>query len=112
MSNTYTLNILQMTVAPTHDGLSNVVVNAVWQYCASDGVFLAKGPISLSEFAYAPGSPFTPYSQLTQEQVADWVLSSWTPSQTSLYQKQLADNIAAQKLAQYATVPLPWKQQG
>lgn len=108
MAITYTLTPLSMSVAPTQSGQQNVVVNVLWEYTATDGVYVANSGPGNTFFTYSSKSSFTPYNQLTQAQVAGWVTSSWTPAQTALYQKQLADNLATQQAAQYATPPLPW----
>jgi len=51
---------------------------------------------------YTEGSPFTPYADLTQEQVSGWVLGAWTADQTASYQSQLDSQLAV------TSPPLPW----
>lgn len=108
MAITYTLTPLSMAVIPQHDGEENVVVQIAWKYAATDGVYVAENALGFTTCSYAPGSPFTPYSDLTEAQVAGWVLSSWTPEQTAEYQAQLADMLAEQKAAAFSRPPLPW----
>ena len=108
MAITYTLTPLSMTVAPQLDGEENVVVQIAWKYTATDGVYVAENALGFTPCSYTPGGQFTPYQNLTQAQVADWVLSSWTPEQTAHYQAQLAERIAQQKAAAYNMPPLPW----
>lgn len=98
---TYTLNVTQMDVAPQAEGQTDVVINVHWAYVGTDGTnsgsFGGTTPVS-----YQQGSPFTPYGDLTQEQVAGWVLDAWTADQTTTYQTAINDQIAVQ------TPPLPW----
>lgn len=105
---TYKLTPLSMTVAPQYEGETDVVVSIAWKYSAVDGVYTAENSLGFTSCSFAPGTPFTPYADLTEEQVAGWVLSSWTPEQTAQYQEQLAGMIAAQKAAAYSYPRLPW----
>jgi hypothetical protein len=105
---TYTLTPTSMVVAANQSGQQNVVINVMWEYTATDGIYIANSGPGNTQVTYTSGNPFTPYANLTEAQVAGWVLGAWTPDQTASYQKQLSDSIAAQQAAQYATPPLPW----
>lgn len=105
---TYKLTPLSMTVASQYEGETDVVVSIAWKYAAVDGVYAAENSLGFTSCSFTPGNPFTPYADLTEEQVVGWVLSSWTPEQTAQYQAQLADMIAAQKAAPYSNPLLPW----
>ena len=107
MAATYTLTPVSMVVASDQSGQQNVVVKVLWTYTAADGLYTAT-TTGFTYVSYNPDNPFTPYANLTEAQVAGWVLSAWTPDQTAAIQKPLSDSIAAQQAAQYATPPLPW----
>ena len=63
-------SVTEMLVKPVEDGKPDVVVTVKFSCTASaDGKTAAyNGSIGFD----APGDPFTPYSQLTQEQVLNW----------------------------------------
>jgi hypothetical protein len=108
MSITYTLKPTSMVVAANENGQQNVAVKVYWSYTATDGIYTAINPRGYTFLTYVPGNSFIPYSNLTEEQVINWILASWTPEQTQANQQQLADNIAAQKEAKYSIPSLPW----
>lgn len=109
MANTYTLTPTQLYVAPQAEGQTTVVVRVAWEYSATDGTYVAtmKCPVP-TVVTYTAGSPFTPYDQLTKEQVASWVLASWSFQELVANQRMLDDNIAAQKASAVVAPPVPW----
>jgi hypothetical protein len=73
MAISYTWDITNMRKAPTLEGMNNVIVHVRWTKTGTDengttGVFQGATPLSLP----ASGS-FTPYEELTKEQVLGWV---------------------------------------
>ena len=101
MANIYTLKVTEMVCAPQASGETDVVINVGWAYLGTDGTNTGSfgGTTALT---YTEGSPFTPYADLTQEQVSGWVLSAWTADQTASYQSQLDSQLAV------TSPPLPW----
>jgi len=63
-----------MNVKPVEGSLTNVVVTAGWRCVAADQdkSVDAYGSCSFS----APGTPFTPYANLTENQVLGWCWDS------------------------------------
>lgn len=108
MTISYSLIPTAMTVAARQGGETNVVIRVDWQYVATDGIYKAINPAGFTNLTYVSGAEFTPYDQLTQAEVAEWVLGSWSPEQLAANQKPLADSIAAQKAAPYSSPKLPW----
>ena len=90
------------------DGQSDVVFQVNWQCQAQDGQYSAVSVGSVP-VAYTAGSPFTPYDQLTQEQVWGWI-------NPSIDRPEIEANLAAmideQMNPPVVTPPLPWAQQG
>lgn len=101
MAFTYTLNVTQMEVAPQAEGQTDVVVNVGWAYVGTDGTNSAAFG-GTTAVTYTQGNPFTPYNQLTEDQVAGWVLAAWSADQTQAQQTIIANQLAL------ATPPLPW----
>lgn len=102
MTITYSLNPTQIDNVKNLNGLSDVVVKVHWAYVGTtdDNRTAAYG--GSTELTYVQGENFTPYDQLTKEQVADWVLSSWTQEQTDSYKSLIESQLAVK------TDPLPW----
>jgi hypothetical protein len=72
MAITYTWEITNMRKASQLDGLENVLVHVRWKKIGTDengttGEFQGATPLS------APSGDFTPYEELTKEQVLGWV---------------------------------------
>jgi len=69
---TYTWSILAMSVMPVLEGQTDVVVSAQWNILGEDqgaSYNLAGG----QNFTLEQGEGFTPYNELTEAQVIDWV---------------------------------------
>lgn len=60
------------------------------------------------DVAYVPGSPYTPYNQLTLEQVNGWVTSALGPEGVAKAEADCDAQIEAQKVLGPVTPPLPW----
>ncbi len=107
MPNTYAWVIEQLDCYPELDGHTDVVFTAHWRLNGTDGTYngTVYGSVGLS---FQPGEPFTPYADLTQDQVVGWVQAALGPEQV----QSLTDNVAAQIAAQVnppvVTPPLPW----
>lgn len=72
MAITYTWDITNIRKAPQLEGKDNVVVHVRWTKTGTDengttGQFQGATPLA------APTGDFTPYEQLTKEQVLGWV---------------------------------------
>lgn len=109
MSATFNWTIANMQIVPQLDGQTDVVVQAVW-VCAGVQVANGKTYTNSSEgngaFA-APqqGQPFTPYDQLTQDQVLGWVWQTISQEKIeSGVQGQLNNQISPPTM----NAPLPW----
>lgn len=103
---TYTLTPTTLVNYPQHEGETDVVFRVVWAYSGVDGDYSASFS-GQTDLTYS-GGPFTPYADLTEEQVVGWVLGAWTPEQTADYQAQLDAQIEAQRNPPTQVLPLPW----
>jgi len=122
MAITYKWSIPKMTVNPSVDGKTDVVIYADWMCVGTDDVnnltASAAGTVKLGE----PANPFTAYSQLTEAQVLDWcyapisyeinhINGTTTTITTNLQpdtEAQVAGQLARQLAAIAANPPLPW----
>lgn len=107
MTITNTWAIVQMDALPTADGHTDVVNNAHWTLTATDGTH--TGYVYGSQSLPAPTGPdFTPYNQLTQDQVIGWVKEALGAEQVASYEANVAAQIEAQINPPVITPPLPW----
>lgn len=93
----YTLKIQQIDCIPELDGKADVVSRVHWAYTAKDGDRTAScgGAVNIP----LEDGDFTPYSNLTEQQVIQWVLDSLPLDRI---QQSLFDQIQVQ------SKPLPW----
>ena len=107
MSVTNTWVIEQMDCYPQSEGQTDVVFTIHWRVNAADGVYTATnyGTVGVT---YVAGSSYTPYAQLTQQQVVGWVQTAMGPEQVASIESSLSTNIADQVNPPVVTPPLPW----
>jgi hypothetical protein len=104
----YQWNILSMSCKPLEDGQQNVVIYALWQCIGiaqngQDQVSAAMG--GNTQFTYTQDEPFTPYDQLTQQQVLGWV---WQQVNQADVEAEVTGKITVQIAPPVVTPPLPW----
>jgi hypothetical protein len=102
---TNTWVIEQMDCYPEIDGKSDVVFTVHWRCNATDGTFDATqyGAVNVT---YEAGSPYTPYADLTQDQVLGWIWGSGVDKDAT--QAALDKSIENQVNPPVVTPPLPW----
>lgn len=105
---TYKLTPTTLVNYPQAEGQTDVVFRIVWNYSGSDGDITASF-CGQTDVTYTSGSPYTPYADLTEEQVIGWVLGSWSPEETASNQDQIEQQINNQKNPPTQVLPLPWK---
>lgn len=106
----YSYKIKELEMAPSLDGLSQVVTRVRFTYSGIDqesgysGSFQGATPIP----APSTGS-FTPLNELTEAEVIEWVKISHP---TEHMQQQVLKEIARQIAPKYEPIPLPWDPSG
>lgn len=107
MSITNTWAVVQMDAYPEADGETDVVFNVHWTLTGTDGEY--TGSVYGSQAVTLDGSaPFTPYADLTEEQVIGWVQDALGEEQVAAYEANVATQIADQINPPVVTPPLPW----
>jgi ABC-type Fe3+ transport system permease subunit len=105
MSNTYTWLVESIDCYPQAEGQTDVAFNVHWRANSTDGTHNAT-IYSTCGVTYVAGSPFTPFAQLTQQQVLEWIWASavdQTATQTAL------DTMIANQINPPVVTPkLPW----
>jgi hypothetical protein len=103
---TFQWTIVSMPAYSMIDGQSDVVFQVNWSCQAMDGKMalnaVANGSVPVS---YTAGSPFTPYADLTQEQVWGWIDPSIDRPEIEASLQAMIDE---QKNPPVVTPPLPW----
>ena len=104
MSNTYTWAIQTKYTQRQIETYSDVVIEVVWNCTGTDGTHYAVVPGSTRiEFE---NTDFTPYNDLTQEQVLGWIYSSGVDKAS--IESQVDAYIESQVNPPVVVLPLPW----
>lgn len=103
---TITWSVTGMTAYPEKEGETDVVFNVAWCCTATDGTFTTAVPGSIG-VAWQPDSPFTPYDQLTEEQVLGWVFTG-LGSEKATVEGYAIEGVEAQAHPPVVSPPLPW----
>lgn len=120
MAITYDWIIERIEVIPELDGKTQVVSSVHWRLNGSEPdeagrlddkerplVFKATVYDSLG-VPFEPDYPFTPYDQLTKEQVVSWVQNILGPDQVAEYEAIIVATIQKQKTPDITAPPIPW----
>jgi hypothetical protein len=99
--------IEQMWVKPQEDGLTDVVVTAAWRCNGVDETYTGT-VYGTASFVLQQGSDFTPYNQLTQDQVLGWCWGNGVDKDAT--EANVAQQIEDQINPPITTPPLPWAQ--
>ena len=93
-----------MQCKPEEANLTNVVITAFWRCNGTNEEF--NGTIYGSIGFTAPGDPFIPYEQLTQEQVLQWCWNSGINKEE--IEVAVEQQIQNQINPPVINLPLPW----
>jgi hypothetical protein len=121
MANTFKWSIQKLRVAPQLNDKTNVVIEADWLCVALDEENVSQAAASGVK-SFTLGDTFTPFDQLTEEQVLQWcfepevITLTDVDSTTTTITKhlkdegeaQVADQIARQLAQKDAEPALPW----
>lgn len=114
MNVTYTWTIHRLICIPEFRGKQNVVQSVQWSCRAEaeiNGARYSETANTMSTInEYIEDTPFTPFGDLTQDQVFGWIFSNGLNKQA--YEATLASNLEAQaRLAETVKMP-PWATAG
>ena len=100
-----TWTISQLDCKPQEDGLTDVVVTAHWQCTGAQEQYSAQ-VYGTASFTLEQGSNFTPYDQLTQEQVLEWCYASGVDKEAT--EANVAAQLETKINPPIVTPTLPW----
>ena len=100
---TYTWKIDQMVCLPDNER----VITVFYTVSGTDGNHIStrSNPVGIS---YDPAIQFTPYVNLTENDVVGWVQDNLTPDGVTAIKADIANDIAGQSAPPVAIPPLPW----
>lgn len=107
MAITYTWSVVQMDCYPEYEQEADVVFNVHWTMNGVDGEYTGSvyGSQSLT---LDSGADFTPYPDLTEEQVVGWVKDAMGEEQVASLEANVAQQIDNQINPPVVNPPLPW----
>lgn len=108
MAITYNWIFNPLTVKPVEGSLTDVVVLVDWRRTATDGTYHAQcyGQVSLG-----PPNPaaYTPFADLTEAQVTQWVEETIGPDQMAQFDQSLTGDIERQQNPPVIPMAPPWE---
>jgi hypothetical protein len=104
---TNTWAVVQMDAYPERDGETNVVFTVHWTLTGSEAGFVGTG-YGAQFLERDLDAPFTPYADLTQEQVIGWVKASMGAERVAAVEAGVANRINEQIAPSVVAPPLPW----
>ena len=104
MATAFTWSVTAMDCYPQEQGNADVVFNVHWTCVGIDGDYSAS-VINTCQIPYA-GGEFTPYEDLTQEDVLSWIWANGVDKDVT--EEAVAQQIQNQINPPVVTPPLPW----
>jgi hypothetical protein len=103
---TFNWQIEQLNCYPQAEGQTDVVFTVHWSLIGTDGNY--SGTVySTCGVTYVAGAPYTPYADLTQDQVLDWIWANGVDKASA--EAAVQNQIDNQITPLVVTPPLPWK---
>ena len=113
MPTSFSWNIKVMTVKPVEGSLTDVVIVVYWDRLgsrASNSVTYNASRSGMSNLGTPDPYNFTPYDQLTENQVIGWVETSLGTEQLALIDASIDKDIDNQINPPVEVLPPPWQQ--
>jgi len=102
---TYTWNISQLNCVPQAPEGADYVVVAHWNLSGTDGTY-SGSVYSTCSFPVVQGENFTPYADLTQDQVLGWIWANGVDKASA--EAAVEQQIQNQINPPIVSPPLPW----
>jgi hypothetical protein len=100
----FTWNVSAIDCYPQADGETNVVFNVHWQLSATQDTY--NGSVYSTCGVPAPTGAFTPYADLTQDQVLGWIWANGVDKDSA--EAAVQAQIDAQIIPTVVQPALPW----
>ena len=92
---------------PQHEGEANVVFTIHWRLDGTDGDKSA-GVYGSVGVTYAADEPFTPFAELTEAKVLEWVKEAMGDATVLAHESAVVQQIQDKKNPPVISPPLPW----
>lgn len=110
MTITNTWGVVQMDTYPTFENFTDIVFTVHWNLTATDGEGHTGYTYGSVGLVVDPENGYTPYDQLTEQQVVGWVKDALGEEAVTGYEENVAQQIANQINPPVVTPPLPWSE--
>jgi hypothetical protein len=105
----YSYKIMNIYCYPTYEGQENMVFNVQWIYSGTDGTY-SSNLDGTTTIPFNPDIEYTPFDELTEEQVISWVEQNIDPALLSEIRAKIEADILGQSSPPPVINPiLPWK---
>jgi len=104
MATTFNWTVTAMDCYPQEGGNADVVFNVHWTCSGTDGTY--SGSVYSTCAVPGPGDSFTPYADLTQQQVIGWVWANGVDQAAT--EAAVQTQISNQAKPPVVTPTLPW----
>jgi hypothetical protein len=103
----YTWNIIKLDCYPEKEGQPDVVFTVEYTVIGEDDGYKGSllGSVVLN---YVGDEPYTPYANLTLDQILSWVKAALGEDQISSIYNCISDQIQKLKTPSVVVLPLPW----
>lgn len=102
---TFTWTVTQLDCYPQEGGNTDVVFTVHWQLTGTDGTY--NGSVYSTCSVPAPTGTFTPYADLTLDQVLGWIWSNGVDKESA--EAAVQAQIDSQANPPVVSPALPWK---
>lgn len=106
--NQYKFTFPALEAYPQHGGESDVVFTVHWRLDGDDGLGNTAGVYGSVGVVYEDGEPFTPFQELTEEQVTGWVISALGEDKVADMKASIDSQIAALQTPTSVVMTPPW----
>lgn len=100
--------ITALDCKPNVDGLIDYVVTAHWDCTATDGIYSGRVYSTTSFEVDADKPDYIPYTDLTQDQVVEWVKTKLGAETVAATETNVLQQIETQKNPPIISPALPW----
>lgn len=111
MANTYSWIIEGLGCSPELDGKTDVVVVIHWKRQVSDDQGHSSCIFGVQEVTLNPDSPFTPYEDLTEAKVIEWLEASFGEENLAIQKATLDAQLEEVVNPPIVKLALPWSKE-
>ena len=104
---TYSWTITALNSYPEYQGEQDVVFTIFATYTGTDGTYSSSVEVAQA-LVLSNSSTYTPYADLTENQVLGWLTQALGPQQIQQMQSTIAAQITADNQPPFVQLPLPW----